>query len=78
MIPGRFPLTGDDLRLIAGWQPAIGRDRTKGCGRATLTRLRHGTVDPATLDGASTWLSYSDSDLLETVRHPRRPLRRSR
>ncbi len=65
--PGRFPLTGDDLRLIAGWQPAIGRDRTKGCGRATLTRLRHGTVDPATLDGASTWLSYSGPDLFETV-----------
>lgn len=65
--PGCFPLTGDDLRLIAGWQPAIGRDRSKGCGRATLTRLRHGTVDPATPDGASTWLSHSGPDLFETV-----------
>jgi RAMP superfamily len=65
--PGRFPLTGDDLRLIASWQPAIGRDRTKGCGRATLTRLRHGPVDPATPEGASTWLSHSGPGLFETV-----------
>jgi CRISPR/Cas system CSM-associated protein Csm3 (group 7 of RAMP superfamily) len=65
--PGRFPLTDDDLRLIAGWPPAIGRDRTKGCGRATLTRLRHGPVDPATPDGALTWLSHNGPDLFETV-----------
>lgn len=65
--PGSEPLTDDDLRLIARWQPAIGRDRTKGCGRATLTRLRHGPVDPATPDGASTWLSHSGPDLFETV-----------
>ena len=65
--PGSEPLTDDDLRLIAGWQPAIGRDRTKGCGRATLTRLRHGPVDPATPDGASIWLSHSGPCLFETV-----------
>ena len=65
--PGRDPLTDDDLRLIAGWQPAIGRDRTKGCGRAALTRLRHGPVDPAAPDGASTWLSHSGPDLFEAV-----------
>jgi CRISPR/Cas system CSM-associated protein Csm3 (group 7 of RAMP superfamily) len=65
--PGRFPLAGDDLRLIAGWRPAIGRDRTKGGGRATLSRLRHGQVDPATPDGASTWLTHSGPGLFETV-----------
>jgi len=65
--PGRFPLTDDDLRLIGGWQPAVGRDRTKGCGRATLTQLRHGPVDPATPDGAATWLSHNGPDLFETV-----------
>ncbi len=61
------PLTDHDLRLIAGWQPAIGRDRTKGCGRATLTQLRHGPIDPATPAGASTWLAHTGPDLFETV-----------
>jgi CRISPR/Cas system CSM-associated protein Csm3 (group 7 of RAMP superfamily) len=65
--PGSEPLTDHDLQLIAGWEPAIGRDRTKGCGRATLTRLRYGPVDPATPDGASTWLSNSGRGLFETV-----------
>jgi CRISPR/Cas system CSM-associated protein Csm3 (group 7 of RAMP superfamily) len=64
---GDRPLDDNDLRLIAAWQPAIGRDRTKGCGRATLTQLRHGPVDPATPAGASTWLSHSGPDLFQTV-----------
>ena len=41
-------LATEDLQLISEWQPVIGRDRTKGGGRARLTSLRHGTVDPAT------------------------------
>jgi CRISPR/Cas system CSM-associated protein Csm3 (group 7 of RAMP superfamily) len=61
------PLSGDDLKLISGWQPAIGRDRTKGSGRAALTKLRHGPVDPATPGGARTWLSRSGPGLFEAV-----------
>ena len=60
-------LTDSDLDLITGWQPAIGRDRTKGSGRATLTSLRHGTIDPATAEGARTWLSHSGTSLFEVV-----------
>jgi CRISPR/Cas system CSM-associated protein Csm3 (group 7 of RAMP superfamily) len=64
---GGRPLDDDDLRLIACWHPTIGRDRTKGCGRAALTRLRYGRVDPATPAGASTWLSNSGPGLFEAV-----------
>jgi CRISPR/Cas system CSM-associated protein Csm3 (group 7 of RAMP superfamily) len=65
--PGRFPLTDDDLQLIAAWRPAIGRDRTKGSGRARLIKLSHGQVDPATPDGATTWLSHSGPGLFQAV-----------
>jgi CRISPR/Cas system CSM-associated protein Csm3 (group 7 of RAMP superfamily) len=65
--PDGAPLDEADLQLIAAWPPAIGRDRTKGCGRATLTQLRHGQVDPATPAGASTWLTHTGPDLFETV-----------
>ena len=66
--PGDSPsLSDDDLRLIAAWRPAIGRDRTKGCGRAVLSHLKYGTVDPATPAGASTWLGHSGPDLFRMV-----------
>jgi hypothetical protein len=61
------PLTDDDLRLLASWQPAIGRDRTKGSGRAVLSQLRYGTVDPATPDGTATWLTQAGPDLFTAV-----------
>jgi CRISPR/Cas system CSM-associated protein Csm3 (group 7 of RAMP superfamily) len=61
------PLTDHDLRLIASWPPAIGRDRTKGAGRAELTRLQVGTVDPATPQGAATWLTHDGPALFEAV-----------
>lgn len=61
------PLTGDDLALISRWQPAIGRDRTKGGGRAALSQLKHGTIDPATPAGARTWLSHSGPGLFDAV-----------
>jgi CRISPR/Cas system CSM-associated protein Csm3 (group 7 of RAMP superfamily) len=61
------PLGDHDLQLIAAWPSAIGRDRTKGCGRATLTQLRYGQVDPATPVGASTWLTHTGPDLFEAV-----------
>lgn len=64
---GDQPLSDDDLALIASWRPAIGRDRTRGGGRARLTGLRHGTVDPATPDGARTWLTHDGPELFETV-----------
>ena len=60
-------LTDSDLDLITGWQPTIGRDRTKGSGRAMLTSLRHGTIDPATTEGARTWLSHSGTGLFDAV-----------
>lgn len=65
--PNSGQLTEHDLQLIAGWQPAIGRDRTNGAGRAALTRLRYGTVDPATPDGAAIWLSHSGPGLFDAV-----------
>ena len=60
-------LSAADLDLIAAWRPVIGRDRTKGGGRAALTSLRHGTTDPATAEGARTWLSHSGPNLFEAV-----------
>lgn len=61
------PLTDAHLTLITRWRPAIGRDRTKGAGRARLVELRHGTVDPATPDGAATWLSHDGPALFHAV-----------
>ena len=61
------PLSADDLELIADWQPAIGRDRTRGGGRASLTQLHHGTIDPATRDGATTWLTHTGVSLFDAV-----------
>jgi hypothetical protein len=65
--PGEHPLSAADLQLIAGWPPAIGRDRTRGGGRAQLIELRHGTVDPTTPEGMTTWLSHSGPELFTTV-----------
>jgi CRISPR/Cas system CSM-associated protein Csm3 (group 7 of RAMP superfamily) len=65
--PGDLPLSDRDLALIASWQPAVGRDRTTGGGRATLTSLRHGTVDPATPAGARKWLTCSGPGLFDAV-----------
>jgi len=60
-------LSPDDLRLIASWQPAIGRDRTKGSGRARLAQIRHGTIDPGTVSGARIWLTHDGTQLFETI-----------
>ena len=65
--PTHAPMTDADLRLIAAWQPAIGRDRTKGAGRAALIQLRFGSVDPSTPNGAATWLAHSGPDLFDAV-----------
>jgi CRISPR/Cas system CSM-associated protein Csm3 (group 7 of RAMP superfamily) len=64
---GGQTLTDSDLKLISGWHPTIGRDRTKGSGRATLDSLQHGTVDPATPVGAQVWLSNSGPALFASV-----------
>ena len=64
---GSPALTGSDLELISGWKPAIGRDRTKGSGRAALDSIQHGTVDPATPEGAQLWLSHSGAALFTAV-----------
>jgi CRISPR/Cas system CSM-associated protein Csm3 (group 7 of RAMP superfamily) len=60
-------LTQHDLTLIAAWQPAIGRDRTRGSGRASLAGIRYGTVDPATPAGAALWLTHDGPGLFEAV-----------
>ncbi|GGL19448.1 RAMP superfamily CRISPR-associated protein [Mangrovihabitans endophyticus] len=60
-------LSAPVLALVAAWQPTIGRDRTAGNGRTTLTRLRHGTIDPATPDGLRIWLRHTGPDLIDTV-----------
>jgi CRISPR/Cas system CSM-associated protein Csm3 (group 7 of RAMP superfamily) len=65
--PVPAPLSAADLKLIASWRPAIGRDRTHGSGRARLLELRHGTIDPASPDGAATWLSHDGPDLFTAV-----------
>lgn len=65
--PGKAPLSGEDLALIASWRPAVGRDRTRGGGRARLTELWYGMVDPATPDGARTWLTHQGPQLFEAV-----------
>lgn len=65
--PAEHPLSEADLQLIAGWRPAIGRDRSRGSGRARLIELRYGTVNPATPDGVATWLEYDGPQLFGAV-----------
>lgn len=66
---GRYDgvLTDEQLETLAGWQPAIGRGRTTGGGRARLVGLRHGTVDLTQPVGLRTWLTYTGPDLVEKV-----------
>ncbi|MBT8225758.1 MAG: hypothetical protein HKP61_22370 [Dactylosporangium sp.] len=63
-----------DIATLARWQPAIGRDRTTGAGRATLRGLRHGVIDPATPEGMRTWLTYDGAALVEAVATERTPV----
>ena len=60
-------LTTDHLSALARWQPAIGRDRTTGGGRATLRRLREGIIDPAKAKDMRIWLEHSGEALVEAV-----------
>jgi CRISPR/Cas system CSM-associated protein Csm3 (group 7 of RAMP superfamily) len=60
-------LSEQDLGLIASWSPRIGRDRTRGGGRATLVDLRYGTVNLATDEGMTTWLTHGGPGLVEAV-----------
>ncbi|GLI00903.1 hypothetical protein Pa4123_61790 [Phytohabitans aurantiacus] len=60
-------LDGAHLAVLAGWQPAIGRDRTTGGGRARLRSLRHGTIDPSLAHDARTWLTHSGAALVAAV-----------
>jgi len=61
------PLSDADLKLISTWRPAIGRDRTKGSGRATLVHLKSGIIDPATSAGARIWLTQDGPELFTAV-----------
>lgn len=61
------PLTADQLAALAAWRPAIGRDRTTGGGRARLSGLRHGRVDPTEPAGMLTWLRHSGPALVKAV-----------
>ncbi len=60
-------LTDDDLRALAAWRPAIGRDRSTGSGQARLTGLTHGRIDPATDEGLAIWLRHDGPTLVEAV-----------
>lgn len=60
-------LTDRQLAVVAGWRPAIGRDRTTGGGRATLRGLRHGTIDPASPEGMCVWLTNPGEQLVRAV-----------
>ncbi|ROO59617.1 CRISPR/Cas system CSM-associated protein Csm3 (group 7 of RAMP superfamily) [Micromonospora sp. Llam0] len=55
------------LAVLAGWRPAIGRDRSTGGGRATLRTLRVGKLDLGTPDGLRTWLELDGPALVEAV-----------
>ncbi|MDG4770570.1 RAMP superfamily CRISPR-associated protein [Solwaraspora sp. WMMD792] len=55
------------LAVLAGWRPAIGRDRSTGGGRATLRTLRVGQLDLGTPDGLRTWLELDGPALVEAV-----------
>jgi CRISPR/Cas system CSM-associated protein Csm3 (group 7 of RAMP superfamily) len=63
----RGELSEHEVGLIASWSPKIGRDRTRGGGRAALVDLRYGTVNLATDEGMTTWLTHSGPDLVEAV-----------
>lgn len=55
------------LRLLAAWQPVLGRGTSRGLGRCVVENLRHGTIDLTEPVGLATWLRLSGPDLVRTV-----------
>ena len=56
------PLADDDLRLLATWRPAIGRDRTRGGGSSRLVRLAHRAYDLDDAEQLLAWLRTTGPD----------------
>jgi CRISPR/Cas system CSM-associated protein Csm3 (group 7 of RAMP superfamily) len=52
---------------IAGWQPVVGRRRTHGWGRATITEFRYGRVDLRDREQLLAWLAGGGPSLVDTL-----------
>lgn len=58
----------DILDVIADWQPVIGRSTSNGYGVLTTTgAIKYGTVDLATREGLSVWLTCHGTELVDRV-----------
>jgi CRISPR/Cas system CSM-associated protein Csm3 (group 7 of RAMP superfamily) len=55
------------LEAIAGWRPLIGRRRTNGWGRATVTEIRYGQVDLRDRQQLESWLCGGGPALIDTL-----------
>lgn len=60
-------LPDEALNAIASWAPQLGGGASIGQGRASLTALRHGTIDLASQDGLAAWLTSGGPALHERV-----------
>ncbi len=60
-------LTDTERAALASWNPTIGRDRTTGSGRARLSALRFGVIDPTTPGGRQLWLTHTGESLVRAV-----------
>jgi CRISPR/Cas system CSM-associated protein Csm3 (group 7 of RAMP superfamily) len=58
------PLLRDAL---AGWQPLLGRRRTNGWGRATVTEVRYGRADLRDRGQLEAWLSGGGPSLIDAL-----------
>ena len=57
----------EELRVLAGWRPAIGRGRSTGGGRARLRGISWGTIDPSGRAGMRIWLANDGAKLVDAV-----------
>lgn len=55
------------LEAIAGWRPLIGRRRTNGWGRATVTEIRYGRVDLRDRQQLESWLCGGGPALIDML-----------
>lgn len=58
---------GDILDVIADWRPIIGRSTSNGYGVLTTGAIKYGTVDLATHEGLSVWLTCHGTELVDRV-----------
>lgn len=55
------------LAAVAGWRPVVGRRRTNGWGRATVTGIHYGTVDLRDREQLVTWLTGGGPSLVDSL-----------